>query len=211
MKKTQLIGILGGLGVLLIVMAICLYFAGPVPDNPDNFQANERGSVTFYYNNGGSQISLDLSALKVDDPETISTNLSTILGVALNDLRSGILLENGWIIASVSEYDNEDSNDGKSVELEFRKDALSFYIVVNEQSRTATKGYCDAITWISEPISGPLPEGYHKAKDKLTGWWYVFDIQNNSSNSTVVMIYNDTAILYLYPSYSVINTEGLYD
>lgn len=30
-------------------------------------------------------------------------------------------------------------------------------------------------------------------------------------DSKIAMIYNDTNILYLYPSYSIINTEGIYD
>ena len=180
-------------------------------NNPEKIQVDEIDSVTFYYNNGSSSISVNLSAIEVNNIEDSPTKIISIINIALDDPRAGILLENGWTIASVSGPVNEDMTDKSSTELEFRRNDLSYYIVVDEQSMTATRGYSDAVGWISEPVSGPLPLGYHKAKDKGTNRWYVFNIKGNSSNSTVAMIYNDTTIFYLYPSYSIIDTEGLYD
>lgn len=178
---------------------------------PGSVQASETGPVTFYYNNASSSISLNLSAIEVSDIENSPTKIESIIDIALDDPRAGVLLENGWNIASVSGPVNEDMTDKISAELEFNKDQLSFYLSIDEQSMTAARGYSDAVGWISEPVSGPLPLGYHKVKDKGTNRWYVFNIKSNSSNSTVAMIYNDTTIFYLYPSYSIIDTEGLYD
>lgn len=198
---------------ILLLFLIFLITTGCInySNNPENIQVNETDSVTFYYNNDSSSISVNLSAIEVDNIEDSPAKITSIINIALDDPRAGILLEKGWTIASVSGPVNENMADKSSAELEFRKDQLSFYLGIDEQSMTATRGFSDAVGWISEPVSGPLPLGYHKAKDKGTNRWYVFNIQSNSSDSTVAMIYNDTTIFYLYPSYSIIDTEGMYD
>jgi hypothetical protein len=89
--------------------------------------------------------------------------------------------------------------------VEFQKEGLSFYIGVDEREGRTAGGYCGAEVWIAEPVSGPRPGDYHQARDKMEGWWHVFDARNER----VVIIYNSTTIFYLYPSYSIINMEGI--
>ncbi|WP_048150147.1 hypothetical protein [Methanolacinia paynteri] len=193
--------------LVLVISAGCIGSS----DDHEDIPVNETSYITFSYNNGSSQISVDISAIDKTGMKNSSVDPILVIDAALDDSRAGILLEDGWNIVSVSKVVDEAGNDTKFGELEFRKDNLSFYIVIDEQDMTVARGYSDAVSWISGPVSGPLPEGFHKAKDKIEGWWYVFDIQENSSDSKIAMIYNDTNILYLYPSYSVINTEGIYD
>jgi hypothetical protein len=193
--------------LLILITTGCLNYS----DDPENFQANETVPVTFHYNNDSSSISVNMSAIEVNDIEDSPAKIASVIDIALDDPRAGILLENGWTIVSFSKPGNKDMAGNPSAELEFRKDNLSFYLDIDEEGMTTTGGYSDAVGWISGSVSGPLPLGYHKSKDKATGRWYVLNIQSNSSNSTVAMIYNDTTIFYLYPSYSIIDLEGLYD
>ena len=196
--------------IIFLALVIAAGCVGSPADHED-IQEDETSFITFSYNNGSSQISVDISAIDRTGMENSSVDPFPVIDTALDDSCAGILLENGWEMVSVSKVVDEGGNDTKLAELEFRKDNLSFYIVIDEHDMTVVRGYSDVISWISEPVSGPLPEGFHKAKDKIEGWWYVFDIQKNSSDSKIAMIYNDTNILYLYPSYSIINTEGIYD
>ncbi len=91
--------------------------------------------------------------------------------------------------------------------VEFQKEGLSFYIGVDEQEGRTAGGYCGAEVWIAEPVSGPRPGDYYQARDWTEGWWHVFD----DRNERVVMIYNSTTFLYLYPSYAIISMEGMLD
>ena len=153
-----------------------------------------------------------------------------ISSILQNDPRTGILIENGWDITSINEplqswdiadpvrleewnaTSTNEMNDKKdrargSATVEFQNEGLSFYIGVDEQEGRTAGGYCGAEVWVAEPVSGPHPGDYHQAKDKMEGWWHAFDARNER----VVIIYNSTTIFYLYPSYSIINMEGILD
>jgi hypothetical protein len=99
----------------------------------------------------------------------------------------------------------EDGPNRTYAEVEFRNDGLSFFIGVDETARRTLDGRCGAEWWLSTPVSGPMPEGYHQATDMLTNTNHVFD----ERNKRVAMIYNDTTIFYLYPSYAIIDMEGI--
>jgi hypothetical protein len=155
------------------------------------------------------EIPVNLSQIEIRSGSAFNPNIQSIIPILLNDPRTGLLLENGWNITSVSEKYSEEACDRNCIDVEFRNDGLglSFYIVVDEQKGCTTEGYCDAEVWIPGPVSGPIPEDYHQAKDKTDGWWHVFDERNNR----IIMIYNSTTFFYLYPSYSIIDMEGVLD
>jgi len=166
------------------------------------------GSFTpTYFDDGSVEMLVDTSEIEIKGQPNFSPNVSSIISILLNDRRTGILLENGWNITSVSEKHDEENPARCCVNVEFRKDGLSFYIGVDEQERRTSEGYCDAEVWIGGSFSGPLSEDYHQAKDKMEGWWHVLD----ERNERVVMIYNKTTFLYLYPSYAIINMTGILD
>jgi|GEM_PF-407403 hypothetical protein len=177
---------------------------------------------------GGTEIPVDLSQIEIRCGQNFSPNVTLISSILRDDSRTGILIENGWNITSINEplqsWDVVDPvqleewnvtsinemNDRKdrargSAAVEFQKEGLSFYIGVDEREGRTAGGYCGAEVWIAEPVSGPRPGDYHQARDKMEGWWHVFD----DRNERVVMIYNSTTIFYLYPSYSIINMEGI--
>ncbi|BBL67101.1 hypothetical protein [Methanoculleus chikugoensis] len=156
---------------------------------------------------GGTEMPVDLSQLEIRGGPDFSPNVTLISSILRNDTRTGLLIENGWNITSITEKNDENDRAGGSAAVEFQKDGLSFYIGVDEQEGRTAGGYCDAEIWIAEPVSGSRPEGYHQAKDKMEGWWHVFD----DRNERVVMIYNSTTLFYLSPSYSIIDTEGILD
>jgi len=60
---------------------------------------------------------------------------------------------------------------------------------------------------LQSPFQVLIPGIIIQAKDKMEGWWHAFDARNER----VVIIYNSTTIFYLYPSYSIINMEGILD
>lgn len=178
----------------------------------------------------GTEMPVDLSQIEIRGGQNFSPNVTLISSILRDDLRTGILIENGWNITSINEplqswgivdpvrleewnvTSINEMNDRKdrargSAAVEFQKEGLSFYIGVDEHEGRTAGGYCGAEVWIAEPVSGPRPEDYHQTRDKLEGWWHVFD----DRNERVVMIYNSTTIFYLYPSYSIINMEGILD
>ncbi|MDK2890682.1 MAG: hypothetical protein PWR21_1314 [Methanoculleus sp.] len=157
--------------------------------------------------NGGTETPVDLSQIEIRGGPDFSPNVTLISSILQNDPRTGLLIENGWNITSINEKNDEKDRDQSYADVEFRKDGLSFYIGVDEQEGHTTGGYCDAEVWVAEPVSGPRPGNYHQAKDKMERWWHVFD----DRNERVVMIYNSTTIFYLYPSYSIIDMEGILD
>jgi len=157
--------------------------------------------------NGGTETPVDLSQIEIRGGSDFSPNVTLISSILQNDPRTGLLIENGWNITSINEKNDEKDRDQSYADVEFRKDGLSFYIGVDEQEGHTTGGYGDAGVWVAEPVSGPRPGNYHQAKDKMEGWWHVFD----DRNERVVMIYNSTTIFYLYPSYLIIDMEGILD
>ncbi len=202
--------------LLLIVLMVLLAACGctdtrdPIGDGEVQNDATGRfpknGSLTpASMDTGTTEIPVDLSQVEITGSMDFSPDVSSIILILLSDPRAGVLLENGWNITSVNERCDEGYRDRCCVDVEFRKDGLSFFIGVDELEGHTIEGYCNAEAWVAEPISGSLPEDYHKAKDKTEGRWHVFD----HCNERVVMIYNETTIFYLYPSYAIIDMEGI--
>ena len=199
--------------VLMILLASCgcIDTQRPVEDDGMNDSMDGllmNGSFTpASVATGGTGIPVDLSQVEIRGGPNFSPNVTLISSILQNDPRTGILIENGWNITSINEMNDEKDRARGSATVEFQKEGLSFYIVISEQEGHTTGGYCGAEIWIAEPVSGPRPGDYHQARDKLEGWWHVFD----DRNERVIMIYNDTTIFYLYPSYSIIDIEGILD
>ena len=195
MKQTSLLLVTV---VLLVVGAGCTDFV----------EVNAPENVTpLSYEQGNVSIPRNLPEITVHDPGNFTGNVTAVLEIVLADRRAGILLENGWNVTSVRMASGEDDPDRPYAEVEFRNDGLSFFIGVDETVRRTLDGRCGAEWWLSTPVSGPLPRGYHQATDKLTCTYHVFD----ERNKRVAMIYNDTTIFYLYPSYAIIDMEGMLD
>ncbi|KUL00183.1 MAG: Uncharacterized protein XE11_2526 [Methanomicrobiales archaeon 53_19] len=178
----------------------------------------------------GTGISVDLSQVEIRGGPNFSPNVTLISSILQSDPRVRLLIENGWNVTSITEplqswgivdpvqldrrdvasinemSDDKDRARG-SAAVEFQKEGLSFYIGVDEQEGRTAGGYCDAEVWTGGPASGPCPGDYHQARDKMEGWWHVFD----DRNERMVMIYNSTTFFYLYPSYSIIDMEGILD
>ncbi len=193
---------------LFLFIVILLVFGAGCTDSVEvNASENITPAPPLYYEQGTTSIALSLPEITVNDPGNFTANLTTVLETLLADQRAGILLENGWNITSVRMASEEDDPNRTYAEVEFRHDGLSFFIGVDETARRTLDGRCGAEWWLSTPVSGPLPEGYHQATDKLTNTNHVFD----ERNKRMAMIYNDTTIFYLYPSYSIINMEGILD
>ncbi|MDI6877619.1 MAG: hypothetical protein QMC96_12720 [Methanomicrobiales archaeon] len=174
---------------------------------PDNTPENTSPAAILFYEQGNRSIPLNISAIEVQDPKNITANVTSVIEILLDDQRTGILLENGWNITSIRRATDEHDPTLTTVDVEFRNEGLSFFIVVDEVQWKTLEGYCGAPGWISGPVSGPLPEDYHQAMEKSSRTVWVFDHYNNR----VAMVYNQTTIFYLYPSYSIIDMEGAFD
>lgn len=199
--------------VLMILLASCgcIDTQRPVEDDGMNDSMDGllmNGSFTpTSVATGGPGIPVDLSQVEIRGGPNFSPNVTLISSILQNDPRTGILIENGWNITSINEMNDEKDRARGSATVEFQKEGLSFYIVISEQEGRTAGGYRGAEIWIAEPVSGPRPGDYHQARDKLEGWWHVFD----DRNERVIMIYNSTTFFYLYPSYSIIDIEGILD
>lgn len=191
---------------LLLFTVILLVFGVGCTDSVEvNASENTTPAPPLYYGQGNTSIILNLPEITVHDPGNFTGNVTAVLETLLADRRAGILLENGWNVTSVRMASEEDGPNRTYAEVEFRNDGLSFFIGVDETARRTLDGRCGAEWWLSTPVSGPMPEGYHQATDMLTNTNHVFD----ERNKRVAMIYNDTTIFYLYPSYAIIDMEGI--
>lgn len=191
---------------LLVIGSGCTDFK----DSPENLPANETPAVILYYENGNFSVPVNVSQIEIQSPCNSTANITLVITILLDDPRTGILLENGWNITSVAVKTEECDPNMIYTEVEFEKEGLSFFIGVDEAANRTTEGRCGAKQWVTEPISGPLPEDYHQWKyydEDSSMIYYVID----QKNERTVMLYNKTTIFYLYPSYSIINTEGLND
>lgn len=144
-----------------------------------------------------NDITIHLSEIEIKDPELFTTNLTSTITMLLLDARVTLLLEHGWNITSVKEFD-EKILDRPYVLVEFMKNDLSFYFVVDEEDERILRGYCSAKRWNTS--TGPRPEDYYQVHDKKTGLENVVDVRNESDVATV-MIYGDSKILYLNPRF----------
>lgn len=193
---------------ILLVTAILLAFGAGCTDSVAvNASANATPAPILYYELGNFSFSLNISEIAVNDPENFTANATSVIEILLADQRTRILLENGWNITSARMASEEDDPNRTYAEVEFRKDGLSFFIGVDETAGRTLDGRCGAEWWVSTPVSGPLPEGYHQAMDKSTKTYHVFD----EKNKRMAMIYNDTTIFCLHPSYSIMDMTGILD
>lgn len=217
--------------VLMVLLASCGCIDTRGGDDVQNGTTDElpvNGFLTPAPVNTG--VSIDLPEVEVRGGPDFSPNITLIASILQNDLRTRLLIENGWNITSITEplqswgtvdparldpadvTSIDEINEKKiraqgSAAVEFQKEGLSFIIGVDEQEERTAGAYCGAEVWTGGSASGPRPKDYHQARDKMEGWWHVFD----NRNERMVMIYNSTTIFYLYPSYAIIDMEGILD
>ncbi|MDD3069722.1 MAG: hypothetical protein PHX88_00835, partial [Methanoculleus horonobensis] len=137
---------------------------------------------------------------------TFDVNATEVIEIVLADQRAGILLEGGWNITSIRTGFEEEDPNREHIDAEFRNDelSLSFFIEVDEREERATRGRCSPMVWGGRPwpdSKGPRPEDYYQSRPPLTDRFSVVDCQNER----IVMVYNETTIFYLYPSYGDAN------
>ncbi len=185
--------------LILTLALLLLAFGAGCTDSPEtNATENVTPSPVFIYERGNISIPINTSEIPV---RRFDANVTEVLRILLADQRAAVLLENGWKIASVrTGFEKFRSVDPARtyVDVEFRNDELplSFFIEVNEEERQAGKGRCNVPYW-EGPYEGPRPDDYHKAMREGTDRWSVYD----HHNERVAMVYNETTIFYLYPSY----------
>ncbi|NQS77960.1 MAG: hypothetical protein HQQ74_04515 [Methanoculleus bourgensis] len=185
--------------LILTLALLLLAFGAGCTDSPEtNATENVTPSPVFIYERGNISIPINTSEIPV---RRFDANVTEVLEILLADQRAAVLLENGWKIASVrTGFEKFRSVDPARtyVDVEFRNDelSLSFFIEVDELERQAGKGRCNVPYW-EGPYEGPRPDDYHKAMREGTDRWYVYD----HHNERVAMVYNETTIFYLYPSY----------
>jgi len=148
----------------------------------------------LHYEQGNTSIPINASEIPVRD---FDANVTEVIEILLADQRAGALLEGGWKITSVRigfDYDLR-----THVDVEFRSDepSPSFFIEVDEREGHTGWGRCNVPRWLGGPFAGPYPEDYHQ--NRTFYHTYVFD----HHNERVTMVYNDTTISYLYPSYGM--------
>jgi hypothetical protein len=156
---------------------------------------------------GDVAIPITTSAIPV---RGFDNDVTEVIAIVLADRQAGVLLENGWNITSVrTGFAEEDPNREQGyIDVEFRSDELplSFFIEVDEEEKQTGKGRCNATVRDGRPGAGPLPE-YHQAAFKSRDHQrHVFE-----RNERVMMIYSSTTIFYLYPSYAIVDMEGILD
>ena len=185
---------------ILSLALLLLAFGAGCTDAPEtNATENVTPAPVFIYERGNISIPINTSEIPV---RSFDANTTEVIEILLADQRSGILLENGWKIASVrTGFAKLRSVDPARtyVDVEFRRDepSPSFFIEVDEQRR-AGRGHCNVPEW-EGPSDGPYPEDYHQNWTS-TNQFSAFSVFDHH-NERLIMIYNETTIFYLYPSY----------
>ena len=182
--------------VLLLVGSGCI----DTESIAGNLSVNEIPATILYYENGNLSFPVDVSQIKVQDPGNFTVNVTSVITILLDDPRTGILLENGWAVTAISGAINDYDPNRTYADVEFEKDGLSFYILVDENERRTGDGYCSAEPMIYTGeftrLGHPIPR-YTQTKCKQDRMMHVFDHQDER----LIMIYNGTTFYYLYPSY----------
>ncbi|WP_292364093.1 MULTISPECIES: hypothetical protein [unclassified Methanoculleus] len=173
---------------VLLVALLLLTFGAGCTGTPENATP----APVLHYERGDVSIPINTSEIPV---KKFDINATEVIEILLADQRAGALLEGGWKIASVRT--NYDYDLRTHVDVEFRSDepSPSFFIEVDEREGQTGWGRCNAPRWLGGPFAGPYPEDYHQ--NRTFYHTYVFD----HHNERVVMVYNETTIFYLYPSY----------
>jgi hypothetical protein len=185
--------------VLLVVLLLLALGAG-CTSTPENATP----APVLHYEQGNTSIPINVSEIPV---RTFDVNATEVIEIVLADQRAGILLEGGWNITSIRTGFEEEDPNREHIDVEFRNDelSLSFFIEVDEREERATRGRCSAIVWGGRPwpdSKEPRPEDYYQNYYlPKTDQFAVIDCQNER----IVMVYNETTIFYLYPSYGDAN------
>ena len=184
---------------LLFALALLVFGAGCTDPAETGMPENVTPTpAVLHYERGDIVIPINTSAIPV---RNFDANVTEVIVIVLTDRRAGVLLENGWNITSVRTGFGMYSVDPARtyVDVEFRSDeeSPSFFIEVDEGEKQTGKGRCNVPFWWDG--RGPYPEDYHQNQNMSTNQYYVFDHRNER----VTMVYNETAIIYLYPSYGV--------
>ena len=187
--------------LILTLALLLLAFGAGCTDSPEtNATENVTPSPVFIYERGNISIPINTSEIPV---RRFDANVTEVLEILLADQRAAVLLENGWKIASVrTGFAKLRSVDPARtyVDVEFRRDepSPSFFIEVDEQRR-AGRGHCNVPEWGGGPYAGPCPEDYHQNWTS-TNQFSAFSVFDHH-NERLMMVYNETTIFYLYPSY----------
>ena len=183
---------------LLSLVLLLLAFGAGCTDSPEtNTTENVTSPPVLHYERGDVSIPINVSEIPV---RGFDANATEVIEILLADQRAGALLENGWKIASIrTNFEGVYSVDPARtyVDVEFRGDeqSPSFFIEVDEQEGQTGWGRCNVPRWLGGPFAGPYPEDYHQ--NRTFYHTYVFDHHNDR----VTMVYNETTIFYLHPSY----------
>jgi hypothetical protein len=189
---------------LLSLVLLLLAFGAGCTDSPEtNTTENVTSPPVLHYERGDVSIPINTSEIPV---RGFDANATEVIEILLADQRAGALLENGWKIASIrTNFEGVYSVDPARtyVDVEFRGDeqSPSFFIEVDEQEGHTGRGFCNVPFWRGGLYAGPpYPEDYHQNWTSTNRFsaYYVFD---HHHNERVVMVYNETTIFYLYPSY----------
>lgn len=182
--------------VLLLIVSGCIDTEN-IAGNP---LVNETPATILYCENGNLSFPVNVSQIEVQDPDNFTVNVTSLITILLDDQRTGILLENGWNITTVSAATDGHDPNWTYADVEFENDGLSFYILVDENERRTSDGYCSADPMIYTGefthLGHPVPR-YTQTKYKLDHMMHVYDHQDER----LIMIYNSTTFYYLYPSY----------
>ena len=181
---------------LLFALALLVFGAGCTDPAETGMPENVTPTpAVLHYERGDVAIPINASAIPV---RGFDVNVTEVIEIVLTDRRAGVLLENGWNITSVRAGFAEEDPNREHIDVEFQSDELplSFFIEVDEQERRAGWGRCNVPFWDGGLHADPNPEDYHQ--NLSTHLCYVFD---HHHNERVVMVYNETTIFYLYPSY----------
>ncbi|HOI14427.1 MAG TPA: hypothetical protein PLG75_11240 [Methanoculleus sp.] len=183
--------------VLLVALLLLAFGAGCIDSGDADTTETVTPAPVLHYERGSVSIPINVSDIPV---RRFDVNVTEVIEILLADQRAGALLEGGWKIASVRtgfDYDLRATH----VDVEFRSDepSPSFFIEVDEREGHTGRGFCNVPRWLGGPYAGPYPEDYHQNQTPRRGvdWMYVFD----HHNERVVVVYNETTIFYLYPSY----------
>lgn len=181
--------------VPLLLVAVLTFAGCTTTSPPEETPVNETPTLPVLHH---GENAIDLSEIEIKDPELFTANLTSTISTVLQDARATLLLDHGWNITSVRQEFDEEVLDHPYVEVEFMKNDLSFYFWVDMEEEKVFRGYCGAEGWISS--KDPLPKDYHKALDKHTRRWYVFDDRKGILRGEV-MIYDGDTIYYLDPEF----------
>jgi hypothetical protein len=188
--------------LLSLVLLLLAFGAGCIDSPEPNATENVTPAPILHYEQGNVSIPINTSEILV---RGFDANATEAIEIVLTDQRAGVLLENGWKIASIrTGFEGFYSVDPARtfVDVEFRRDeqSPSFFIEVDEQEGHTGRGFCNVPFWRGGLYAGPYPEDYHQNWTP-TNRFSAYSVFDHRHNERVMMVYNETTIFYLHPSY----------